>query len=178
MARLERAFFHPMQKIGFAEALDSIVRSDPRYHRDAYVFLRDALDFTTKQQKIAKGTSIRHVSGPELLEGLRQYALKEFGPMVMRRTVIASLSNTTALETRSGDKDTDELVATRFGVIDCAVVMTGLSTKVAMNIRTTASLMLMNRMPISVCMTNALLVFIRESLNRIFVTSVIRLTPT
>ncbi|HZS17785.1 MAG TPA: Minf_1886 family protein [Candidatus Udaeobacter sp.] len=72
-----------MQKIGFAEALDSIVRSDPRYHRDAYVFLRDALDFTTKQQKKAKGTSIRHVSGPELLEGLRQYALKEFGPMVI-----------------------------------------------------------------------------------------------
>ena len=75
--------FHPMQKIGFAEALDSIVRSDPRYQRDAYVFLRDALDFTTKQQKKAKGASIRHVTGPELLGGLRQYALKEFGPMVM-----------------------------------------------------------------------------------------------
>src|ERR1700756_3086743 len=72
-----------MQKIGFAEALDSIVSSDPRYERDAYVFLRDALDFTTKQQKKAKGTSVRHVSGPELLEGIRQYALKEFGPMVM-----------------------------------------------------------------------------------------------
>ena len=72
-----------MQKIGFAEALDSIVASDPRYERDAYVFVRDALDFTTKQQKKAKGTSIRHVSGPELLEGVRQYALKEFGPMVM-----------------------------------------------------------------------------------------------
>ncbi|PYK11705.1 MAG: hypothetical protein DME65_06590 [Verrucomicrobia bacterium] len=72
-----------MQKIGFAEALDSIVKSDPRYERDAYVFLRDALDFTTKQQKKTKGTSVRHVSGPELLEGLRQYALKEFGPMVM-----------------------------------------------------------------------------------------------
>jgi uncharacterized repeat protein (TIGR04138 family) len=72
-----------MQKIGFAEALDSIVRSDPRYQRDAYVFLRDALDFTTKQQKKVKGTSVRHVSGPELLEGLRQYALKEFGPLVI-----------------------------------------------------------------------------------------------
>jgi uncharacterized repeat protein (TIGR04138 family) len=75
--------FHPMQKIGFAEALDSIARSDPRYQREAYVFLRDALDFTTKQQKKAKGTTVRHVSGPELLEGLRAYALKEFGPMVM-----------------------------------------------------------------------------------------------
>ena len=71
-----------MQKIGFAEALDSIVATDPRYQRDAYVFLRDALDFTTKQQKKVKGASVRHVAGPELLEGVRQYALKEFGPMV------------------------------------------------------------------------------------------------
>jgi len=45
--------------------------------------LRDALDFTTKQQKKVKGVSVRHVSGPELLDGVRQYALKEFGPMVM-----------------------------------------------------------------------------------------------
>ena len=72
-----------MQKIGFAEALDSIVATDPRYQREAYIFLRDALDFTTKQQKKAKGATVRHVSGPELLEGVRQYALKEFGPMVV-----------------------------------------------------------------------------------------------
>ena len=77
-----------MQKIGFAEALDSIVASDPRYTRDAYVFLRDALDFTTKQQKKIKGAMVRHVAGPELLEGVRQYALQEFGPMVM--TVFSS----------------------------------------------------------------------------------------
>src|SRR5438132_12328757 len=72
-----------MQKIGFAEALDSILASDPRYGRDAYVFLRDALAFTTKQQKKIKGVSVRHVTGPELLDGVRRYALKEFGPMVM-----------------------------------------------------------------------------------------------
>ena len=72
-----------MQKIGFAEALDSIVASDSRYQREAYVFLRDALDYTTKQQKKARGTTVRHVAGPELLEGVRQYALKEFGPLVI-----------------------------------------------------------------------------------------------
>src|SRR2546421_8097732 len=77
-----------MQKIGFAEALDSIVASDPRYQREAYIFLRDSLDFTTKQQKKVKGTNVRHVAGPELLEGVRQYALKEFGPMVI--TVFSS----------------------------------------------------------------------------------------
>jgi len=72
-----------MQKIGFAEALDSILATDSRYHRDAYLFLRDALDFTTKQQKKIKGTGVRHVTGPELLDGVRLYALKEFGPMVV-----------------------------------------------------------------------------------------------
>lgn len=72
-----------MQKIGFIEALDSIVATDPRYQREGYVFLRDALDFTTKQQKKLKGASVRHVAGPQLLEGVRQYALREFGPMVI-----------------------------------------------------------------------------------------------
>ena len=72
-----------MQKIGFAEALESVVDNDPRYQRDGYIFLRDALDFTTKQHKKVKDGSVRHVTGPELLDGVRQYALKEFGPMVM-----------------------------------------------------------------------------------------------
>src|SRR6266404_3720571 len=72
-----------MQKIGFAEALEAVVDTDARYHRDGYIFLRDSLDFTTKQQKKVKGVSVRHVTGPELLDGVRQYALKEFGPLVM-----------------------------------------------------------------------------------------------
>jgi uncharacterized repeat protein (TIGR04138 family) len=72
-----------MQKIGFAEALETIVATDPRYQREAYIFLRDALDYTTKQQKKVRGTTVRHVAGPELLEGVRLYALKEFGPMVL-----------------------------------------------------------------------------------------------
>src|SRR5262245_18771226 len=72
-----------MQKIGFAEALESVVTNNPRYHRDGYIFLRDALDFTTKPQKKVKGVSVRHVTVPELLDGVRQYALKEFGPLVI-----------------------------------------------------------------------------------------------
>jgi uncharacterized repeat protein (TIGR04138 family) len=75
-----------MQKIGFAEALEIITARNPRYQADAYVFLRDGLDYTIKhrrKQQAHRETEDRHVSGPELLEGLRQYALKEFGPMVM-----------------------------------------------------------------------------------------------
>src|SRR5439155_14217996 len=33
--------------------------------------------------KKIKGATVRHVAGPELLEGVRQYALKEFGPMAL-----------------------------------------------------------------------------------------------
>jgi len=71
-----------MQKIGFAEALDRIVAADPRFDREGYAFLRDALDFTIKSRKKSKTELSRHVSGPELLDGVRQYALKEYGPMV------------------------------------------------------------------------------------------------
>lgn len=71
-----------MKKVGFAEAVDSVVQSDPRYNREAYSFLRDALDFTLKQRKKNKEDESRHVTGPDLLEGVRQFALREFGPMV------------------------------------------------------------------------------------------------
>jgi uncharacterized repeat protein (TIGR04138 family) len=71
-----------MQKIGFAEAVDRIIAEDPRYHRDVYAFVRDALDFTVKQQKKNKEGLIRHVTPSQLLDGIRLFALKEFGPMV------------------------------------------------------------------------------------------------
>jgi len=71
-----------MQKIGFAEALDKIVAEDSRFDKEAYLFLRDALDFTIKSRKKQKTDLSRHVTGPELLEGVRQYAIQEFGPMV------------------------------------------------------------------------------------------------
>jgi uncharacterized repeat protein (TIGR04138 family) len=70
-----------MQKLDFGEALELIHATDPRYDRDAYHFLRDALDFTIKLRKKAK-EGAGHVNGPQLLEGIRQYALKQFGPMV------------------------------------------------------------------------------------------------
>lgn len=70
-----------MQKLEFGEALDLIHSTDPRYDRDAYHFLRDALDYTIKLRKKAKEGE-GHVNGPQLLEGIRHYALKQFGPMV------------------------------------------------------------------------------------------------
>lgn len=73
-----------MQKLEFAEALDQIATHDPRFARDAYYFVRDALDFTIKQRRKTKDAPPQraHVSGQQLLEGIRLFALKQFGPMV------------------------------------------------------------------------------------------------
>ena len=72
-----------MQEINFDEAVDLIIAKDARFARDAYAFVREALDFTQKLAgKEARGT-IRHVSGQELLNGIRQFALQQFGPMVV-----------------------------------------------------------------------------------------------
>ena len=79
---LLRAPYYPaMQKIDFGEKLEEIVRQDPRYQREAYLFLRDALDYTIKARRKARETD-PHVTGQQLLDGIRQYALKQFGPMV------------------------------------------------------------------------------------------------
>jgi uncharacterized repeat protein (TIGR04138 family) len=72
-----------MQEINFDEAVELITAKDSRFARDAYVFVREALDFTQKLAgKEARGT-IRHVSGQELLDGIRQFALQQFGPMAV-----------------------------------------------------------------------------------------------
>ena len=70
-----------MQEPGFMEVVAAICKKDTRYHPEAYCFIRDALDFTIKKlKKPAKGTA-KHVSGKELSDGIRQFALKEYGPM-------------------------------------------------------------------------------------------------
>jgi uncharacterized repeat protein (TIGR04138 family) len=70
-----------MQKLDFAEAVDRLTQTDARYHRDAFFFLREALDHTVKMRKRQLGEG-GHVSGSQLCEGIRQLAIKQFGPMV------------------------------------------------------------------------------------------------
>ncbi|MGI8964900.1 MAG: Minf_1886 family protein [Limisphaerales bacterium] len=70
-----------MHEINFEEVLEKIVTRDARYHSDAYFFLREALDHTQKMICNANKNQVRHVSGQELLSGIREYALKQFGPM-------------------------------------------------------------------------------------------------
>ena len=72
-----------MKKVLFQDAVGQIVKKDPRYDVQAYIFLREALDYSIKLLNKPKDGPGRHVSGQELIEGIRQHALQEFGPMAM-----------------------------------------------------------------------------------------------
>lgn len=61
------------------DLLDPILKRDPRYTENAYFFVRDALDHTVRQFD-----KPRHISGQELLDGIRKYALSEYGPVTKR----------------------------------------------------------------------------------------------
>jgi len=71
--------------------LSDVVRRDPRYAIEAYEFVFQALYHTQKllgRESAPAGNPAEaaaeagaHVSGPELLEGIRRYALQEFGLM-------------------------------------------------------------------------------------------------
>jgi uncharacterized repeat protein (TIGR04138 family) len=70
--------------------LDDVVRRDPRYAYEAYEFLFEALKHTQHQlgrvpPANAAPEEDYHVTGPELLDGVRDLALREFG--LMARTV-------------------------------------------------------------------------------------------
>ncbi len=68
-----------MQTPNPAELLEPILKKDPRYTAAAYIFVRDALEHTVRQLETP-----RHVSGQELLNGIRKYALSEYGPVTKR----------------------------------------------------------------------------------------------
>ena len=70
-----------------------IHKDDPRFDRKAYEFVRLGLDHTVKEADPQEGRrpasrSSRHVTGGELLHGLRVYALDQFGPMA--KTILES----------------------------------------------------------------------------------------
>ena len=46
-----------MQAFDYDEVLDMILAKDGRYHRDAYYFVREGLDFT--QQKLTKAAGAK-----------------------------------------------------------------------------------------------------------------------
>jgi uncharacterized repeat protein (TIGR04138 family) len=86
-------------------ALLSVLDKDKRYDAEAYSFVMSALGFTTKKLS-RKG----HITGGELLEGIKEYALNEFGPMT--RTVLEHW----------GIKKTDDFGEIVFNMIDAGML--------------------------------------------------------
>ena len=70
-----------MRPVNLEDGIQKIVEADPRYPEEAYLFVQDALKHTQRalgRNKLEQ----KHVGGKELLEGIRLFALKTFGPMV------------------------------------------------------------------------------------------------
>ena len=62
----------------FDDIIDDICEKDKRYRRDAYEFIMEALGFTQKKMRRPK-----HITGEELLSGIREFLLERFGPMTL-----------------------------------------------------------------------------------------------
>lgn len=70
-----------MANIDFDEAVQFCIHRDPRYQPEAYEFVREALHSAVR--RFCNGDETQHVGGRELLEGVRDHALKEYGPMAL-----------------------------------------------------------------------------------------------
>ena len=62
----------------FNNILEDICEQDSRYKQDAYEFVMEALTYTQKKFQRAK-----HVTGTELLEGMKELLLHKYGPMTL-----------------------------------------------------------------------------------------------
>jgi len=60
------------------ERLKCVAARDGRYHINAYRFVYEALDYTVKQLD-----KKRHISGRELLEGIKNLAIEQFGALAI-----------------------------------------------------------------------------------------------
>ena len=72
-----------MSDKNFPEVVKEIHQKDDRYAKGAYFLIREALDHTLKSLDKNSRKNKGHVSGEELLEGIRSFALDRFGPMTL-----------------------------------------------------------------------------------------------
>lgn len=73
-----------MKGENFDKIVDQIVKEDERYGKGAYFFIRQAIEFTFKRLTEKNHRPLdKHVTGKELLEGIRDYALEQYGIMTL-----------------------------------------------------------------------------------------------
>ncbi len=73
-----------VESVSPQERFAELLRSDQRYHPEAYSFIFEALDYAVRMKSGSKAaesgsTLQQHVTGQDLLEGMRRYALESFG---------------------------------------------------------------------------------------------------
>ncbi len=76
-------------RLTFDDGVRECLARDPRYPKEAYLLVRDALDHA--QKRLAQRNRRRatgHLNGPEILDGFRDLALSQFGPL--SRVVLAT----------------------------------------------------------------------------------------
>ena len=62
----------------FYNILEMICEKDSRYKQGSYEFVMEALAYSQK-----KFRRVKHVSGTELLEGMKELLLNKYGPMAL-----------------------------------------------------------------------------------------------
>lgn len=69
----------------FDNIIAKIIQKDPRYPFTAYVFVREALDYTIKglYPEAEPNAHNRHIPGQKLLQGIRDFALLQYGPLTI-----------------------------------------------------------------------------------------------
>lgn len=73
----------------FYRTIACITKDDPRFKREAYDFVLRALDYTMRSMNRGGRTGLeKHITGQELLEGVRELAQREFG--LLARAVLES----------------------------------------------------------------------------------------
>ena len=85
--------------------LDAVLAKDSRFKPEAYVFVHDALGHTWSRLDHR-----RHITGRELLDGIKDLALKRYGPMA--RAVLNSW----------GVRTTDDFGAIVFNLVDAEIL--------------------------------------------------------
>ena len=86
-----------MAYLGLEEQIQEVRTKDPRYRREAYFFLLEALDYTIDSLgRYDLDGEERHVGPREYLEGIREYAILRFGPLaglVLRKWGVRSTAD-------------------------------------------------------------------------------------
>ena len=66
----------------FLDQIERLAEQHSRFRKEAYLFIYDALQHTvSKLGKASLPREQRHISGRDLLQGISEYGLEQFGPL-------------------------------------------------------------------------------------------------